>query len=107
MGWHLTCEKYLRETAVHNMVHGSLSTDHKCVHSTFYTICMLLYRTFKSWSSSCPSVEPSIHPLEIIKLNIFFKEPIVEEWSEEETEEVSVSIHREEVSEGMITFQEY
>lgn len=50
---------------------------------------------------------PLIHPPKTLKLSIFFKEPTVEEWAEEEIEEVSISIHREEISEGMTTIQEY
>lgn len=52
-------------------------------------------------------LHPLILPPKILKLIIFFKEPTVEEWSEEEMEEVSISIHREEISEGMATIQEY
>lgn len=65
----------------------------------------------KNWTSSSlsinPSLSPFIHPPKILKLIIFLKEPTVEEWSEEEREEVSISIHREEISEGMKTIHEH
>jgi len=54
-----------------------------------------------------PSISPSYPPPKILKLINFFKEPTAEEWSEEEMEEVAVSIHREEISEGTTTIQEY
>lgn len=52
------------------------------------------------------SFNPSIHPQKILKLKIFFKEPTYEEWAEEEMEEVSISVHKEEISEGTSTIQE-
>lgn len=79
--------------------------------SVFYAYLSLSYRTSKNLFSSSlsinPFLSPSIHPPKILKQIIFLKEPTVEEWSEEETEEVSISIHREEISEGTTTIQKY
>lgn len=79
--------------------------------SGVYVYLSLSYKSSKNWSSSSLSINsslsPSIHPPKILKQIIFLKEPTVEEWSEEEREEVSISVHREEISEGMTTIQEH